>query len=31
MSTTVEHLFDPGQGIDGEFRDVFVSRKPLAG
>lgn len=27
MQTTVEHLFDPGQAIDGEFRDVFVSRK----
>jgi hypothetical protein len=27
MRTTVEHIFDPRQGIDGEFRDVFVSRK----
>lgn len=28
LPTTVEHLFDPGQGICGEFREVFVSRKP---
>ena len=27
MHTTVEHLFDPGQGICGEFREVFVSRR----
>jgi Methyltransferase domain len=28
LSTTVEHIFDADQGIDGEFREVFVSRKP---
>lgn len=27
MRTTVERLFDPGQGICGDFREVFVSRK----
>jgi SAM-dependent methyltransferase len=28
LRTTVEHLFDPAQGIRGEFREVFISRKP---
>jgi hypothetical protein len=28
LSTNVEHIFDASQGIDGEFREVFVSRKP---
>jgi hypothetical protein len=28
LQTTVEHVFDPRQGICGEFREVFVSRKP---
>jgi hypothetical protein len=29
MTTTVESILDPRQGICGEFREVFVSRKPL--
>lgn len=30
LRTTVEHLFDPNQGICGAFREVFISRKPRA-
>jgi hypothetical protein len=30
LRTTIEHLFEPGQGICGEFREVFVSTRPAA-